>query len=135
MPTMANVTVKKNDGTTDQVYTAVRGSQGPSVPAILRNTSPGTALAHKPEFWISSRNLGSAAKMLQEVKVTAKWPQIAVNSTTGVTSVIHTARLKATFELPMDMSTVDRDEFASQFTNVLASSLIKSTIKEGDAPV
>lgn len=135
MPTMANVTVKKNDGTTDQLYTAVRGSQGPSVPAILRNMSPGTALAHKPEVWISSRNLGSSGKTVQEVKVTGKWPQIATNTTTGVTSVVDTARMKATFELPMSMATVDRDEFASQMTNILAAALLKSSIKEGDAPV
>lgn len=133
MPNVANVTVKKNDGTTDQVYTAIRGSQGPSVPAVLRNTTPGSALAHKPEVWVSSRTLEGGK--LQELKVTGRWPQIATNSTTGVTSVIQTARMKATFELPIDMAQTDRDEFASQFTNVLASALIKSSIKEGDAPV
>lgn len=133
MPTMANVTVKKNDGTTDQIYTAVRGSQGPTVPAILRNSTPGTAQSHKPEVWISSRNLN--AGKLQELKVTGKWPQIATNSTTNVTSVVQTAKFRASFELPVDMAQTDRDEFASQMTNVLASTLLKSSIKEGDAPV
>lgn len=135
MPNIANITVKKNDGTTDQIWTAIRGSQGPTVPAIWRNTAPGNALSHKPEFWMSSQTSQGTGRV-QTVKLTAKWSQIATNTTTGVTSTVNKpARFKGSFDLPEDMATSDRDEFVSQVTNVVASALVKACLKEGDAAV
>lgn len=132
MPTLANQTIKKADGTTDQLWTAIRGAQGPTVPAILRNLTPGTALAHKPELWMSSRMLSSGN--MQELKVTAMWPQVATDTTTSLTKVVNRARFRGVWELPMDMPQTDRNEFAAQVANLLDTAVLVDSVKEGDAP-
>lgn len=48
MPTLSNITVKKNDGTTDVIYTGVAPSAGDKSPAVLRNNSLGSAAAFHP---------------------------------------------------------------------------------------
>lgn len=45
MPTLANITIKKADGTTDVVYTAIAGAAGDNTPAMFRNETIGTTLA------------------------------------------------------------------------------------------
>lgn len=126
MPNLANITVKKNDGTTDIVWSGVNPAGGADAPAILRSMTVGTALAHKPELRVNVKNAGPKDRVVG----TYKYPQIATNSTTGVTSVVGTVDGK--FEFSVDKSTDQAivNEAAAQFVALQASALIKQTLQE-----
>lgn len=126
MPNLANITVKKNDGLTDIVYTGVNPAGGADAPAILRSNTVGTAISHRPELRVSVKNAGAKDRVVG----TYKYPQIATNSTTGVTSVI--GSVDGRFELSVDKSTDQNvvNEAVAQFANLLSSALIKQTAQE-----
>lgn len=126
MPNLANITVKKNDAVTDIVYSGVNPAGGVDAPAILRSNTVGTAVAHRPELRVNVKNAGP----MDRVVGTFKYPQIATNSTTGVTSVVGSVGGK--FEFQVDKSTDQTvvNEAAAQFANLIASALIKQTLQE-----
>lgn len=128
MATAINITVKKNDGTTDIVYTSISPSSGDNTPAVWRSQTVGSAVSHQPELRVSAGNTGKNAR---RVRGTFMYPQISTNTTTGVTSVVNKAF--GSFEAlePRDMSSADINEFASQFANLVASALMKQCLKEG----
>lgn len=126
MPNLANITVKKNDAVTDIVFTGVNPAGGSDAPAILRSNTVGTAIAHRPELRVSVKNAGAKDRVVG----TFKYPQIATNSTTGVTAVV--GSVDGRFEFSVDKTTDQTvvDEAASQFANLFASALIKQVLKE-----
>jgi hypothetical protein len=58
------------------------------------------------------------------------WPQSVVG-TDGVTRKVNTYGFKGEFVVPQGMPDADRNEAASQFTNLLASVLFKDCTKAG----
>lgn len=131
MPAMAAVTVKKNDGTTDQIWSNVQASGGDRSPAIWRNTSVGSAPAFNPEIRMTSRPNNDLT--VRRVEVTASWPQSVVG-TDGVTRKVNTFGFKGEFVVPQGMPSADLNEAASQFPNLLASVLFKDSFKSGFSP-
>lgn len=132
MPAIANITVKKNDGTTDITYTGVSPSSGDGVPAIFKSQTVGTAQAHQPELRISSRDAMKGEK--RNLRATYVYPQISTNSTTGVTSVVDKASADVNWNVPKGMAQADVNEFASQLANLIVSALVKQCVKDGYAP-
>jgi hypothetical protein len=129
MPAIADITVKRNDTTTNIVYAAQTPSSGDGTPAVWKSTTVGTAQAHQPELRLSSREAdGGAAR---ELRGTYQYPQIATNTTTTVTDVVNRASASVTWKFPKGMAQADANEFASQFANLVASSLILSCVKSG----
>lgn len=126
MPNLANITVKKSDTVTDIVYTGVNPAGGIDAPAIFRSKTVGTAMSHQPELRVAVKPAGAKDRVVG----TFKYPQIATNSTTGITSVVGTVDGK--FEFLADKATDQAviNEAAAQFTNLLASALIKQTASE-----
>lgn len=131
MPAMANITVKKNDGTTDVIYTAVSQSAGDTSPALWRNQTVGTAAGHQPSVQMTSRNNGSATA--RRVDVTASYPTLVTGSD-GKTSVADKVVLTISGAIPLGMPTADVNEAVSQLLNVSASVLFKDSFKTGFAP-
>jgi len=131
MPDMAAITVKKNDGTTDQVWTNVQASGGDRSPATWRNTSVGTAPTFHPEMNMTSRP--NAEKTVRRVEGTVDWKQSA-EGTDGITRKVNVALFKFDVVLPQGMPSADLNEFASQATNLIASVLFKDSLKAGFAP-
>lgn len=129
MPAIANIVIKKNDGTTDITWSAVQPSSGDGTPATWKSTSVGSAQAHQPEFRLSARDAQKGN--VRTVRATIRYPQIATNSTTGVTSVIGVALLSATLEFPKTMSNTDVNEAVAQTFNLLDSTLIADCFKAG----
>lgn len=129
MPTMANITVKKNDGTTDIIYTGQSPSSGDGVPAVWKATSVGTAQSHQPEFRLAAREGSKGAK--RNLRSTYQYPSIATNSTTGLTSVYDRATFDGNWSIPKGMPTADVNEFVSQVANLLVATLIKDCVKAG----
>lgn len=129
MPAIANITIKKANGTTDIVYTGKSPSAGDGVPAIWRSDTVGFAVAHQPELRLTAREASKGLK--RAMRGTYVYPQIATNSTTGVTSVIDKALFSFDGVLPKGMATADVNECAHQFANLLASALIKQCLADG----
>lgn len=131
MPTMANITVKKNDNTTDVVYTAVIASGGDKSPAVWRNNTIGTAAAQRPEFRMESRFNGD--QTARRVDGSYTYPSL----TTGSDGKINVAsRFNLTFSavVPAGMLDADLNEGVAQSLHLLASALAVSSIQAGFAP-
>nr|UUW21308.1 MAG: hypothetical protein [Sanya fiers-like virus 19] len=131
MPQLANIVVKKNDGTTDVTYTGVVPSAGDKSPAIWRNNGVGAAAAFRPELTLTSAPNGT--KTARRVAYRYVYPSTAVGSD-GKTNVVDRFILEGTALVPMGMADVDVNEGVAQSCNLLASSLIKSSIQSGFAP-
>lgn len=129
MPSQANITVKKNDGTTDVIYTALVPSSGDGTPAIWKNQTVGNAPAHQPEFRLSSRDAAAGAR--RAARSTYMYPQIATNTTTSTTSVVDKASADTNWVFPKGMAQADINEFVSQYANLLVSTLVKDCVKAG----
>lgn len=131
MPNMAAITVKKNDGTTDQVWTNVQASGGDKSPAIWRNQSVGPAASFMPEMRMTSRPNGDGT--VRRVEGTIDWKQYATG-TDGVNRKVNVGLLKFEAVVPQGMPAADLNEFASQSSNLVGSALFKQCLKDGFAP-
>lgn len=131
MPTLANITVKKADGTTDVIYTAVAGAAGDKTPAVFRNNTVGTSLAERPTLLVSSRDNGP--KTGRRVDINFSWPLSTVDA--GGNKTI-TGRMTGTASVlvPQNQDVTAINEQASQFGNLIGSALVKSSLAEGFAP-
>lgn len=129
MPALADITVKKNDGTTDITFTGVTPSSGDGSPAVWKSQSIGSANSHQPEFRLTSREANNGSK--RALRSTFVYPQIATNTTTSLTSVVNRAMAATDWTLPKEMTAADVNEFVSQYANLLAATLTKSCVKAG----
>jgi hypothetical protein len=127
---ISNITVKKNDGTTDIVYTAATGMSG-DTPALWYAPALGATAATRPDFRAWSKRVGNSNRSV--VKASFAMPYHTVNSTTGVTSVER--KLFGKFEMTTDFDCPQTliDEAVAQFTGLLASTHVRAQVKEGAA--
>lgn len=132
MPQIANITVKKNDGTTDITYTAVVPSAGDKSPAIWRSQTVGSAAAHQPELRMTSRDNGT--KTGRRVDLHAQYPTLVTSPADGKISVSDRLVLDVSAIVPLGMATADVNEAVSQFCNAMAVTLVKDSLKTGFAP-
>lgn len=128
MPNMANITVKKSDGTTDTVYTALQPSSGDGVAAVWRQTDYAYPSC-QAELRIAAK--AAKGKMGRSVRGTFVYPQPKVDPMTGIMTVHTTAFGDFTFVLDRQMSQVEINEAAAQFANLIASALVKSCMQAG----
>lgn len=131
MPNQVAITVKKNDGTTDITYTNMQPSSGDGVQAVWKSTSVGTASVHQPELRCSARALQGGKR---EVRWTYVYPEIATNTTTGLTSVSYRELFNATFTQDTASASATVNEAAAQFSNLLASAHAKAINQGGYGP-
>jgi hypothetical protein len=132
MPTAVDLTVKKNDGTTDIVYNVVAASGGDKAPAVFRcNAATGT-LGQKPVLSVSARS--NAAGTVRRVDISGSFPSVYTNTGTGQTEVRSIMSFQASFAVPQNVATADMNEFSAQMCNLLANATIKSAIATGFAP-
>lgn len=132
MPTMANITVKAANGTTDVVYTAMAPSSGDGVAAVWRNEAAGAATAFKPSFSLVSKFNGN--KTARRLNATYYMPQTATDSTTGLTRVVNSIPILFSIALPVEVPQTNVDEAVHQLTNLLSSTLVRDALKAGYAP-
>jgi hypothetical protein len=131
MAAIANITVKKKDGTTDVVWTGIQGQGGDSAPARFASNTVGTAIAHRPTLQILSRDNGP--KTARHFEGVFRYPNL-VTDASAITKVDGQAVASFSFVLPKGMTDAQRGEAAYQFGNLLASSLVKASFDEGNAP-
>jgi len=131
MPALANITVKKSDGTTDIIYDAINPAGGDGLPALWRSQLA-TILAAKPSFECWSRWNGP--KTARRVQTKYVFPQVYTDTTTTLVQIKNLLVMETSSVIPQQVDTATIGEFAAQGTNLVASALIKSTINAGFAP-
>lgn len=130
MPSMANLTVKKADGTTDIVWTGLSPSAGDKVPAVWRSQTIGANVQQRPEFRLWS--FGTPNGNQRTVKSSLVYPVLQVAG--GVTTVIGFCTQVMETKIAIVASDADAGECVYQGFNILSTALIKQAVKEGFAP-
>lgn len=131
MPTLANITVKKADGTTDVIYTAVAGAAGDNTPALFRNNTIGTTLAERPTLLI--RSLSNGPKTARRINVDYSWP-ITSQDAGGNKTITGRMTGNASCLVPQNQDVSAIAEQAHQFSNLIGSAIVKACFNEGFAP-
>lgn len=130
MPQMANITVKKADGTTDVVYTAQAPSSGDSTPAVFRVDTASTRQGNRPVLTLRTQNNGN--RNGRAVRLKLDFPILEM------TNSIETVTARVPFELTATLPTnVPSDlvkEAIYQFGNLVVSTLIRQSLESGYAP-
>lgn len=127
MSTIGNIVVKKNDGTTDVTFTAIEGRSGDN-PARWKAPALGATPLTQPELRIGSKTMQNSDK--GKVIATFVYPYSVVNSTTGVTSIESRELFRLEYTGDNAIPSAVRDEAVSQGMNLLASSSVKTMLKE-----
>lgn len=130
MPNMANITVKKADGTTDVIWSGIVPSSGDKTPAVWKSLSVGATPGVRPEFRVSSES--NAAGTARRVKTSINWPSSVVDAN-GRPVVLDKCSGSSLFTVAQNMSDTEINEFVVQFANLLASTLHKDMCKTGYA--
>lgn len=136
MPSMASITVKKNDGVTNIVYDAISGSGGDSTPAVWRQDTgavAGMPVGLRPVFTLQSKWNG--AKNVRAVTFKVTRPYAVQDSTTTLYSAKDSTVLSGTFSIPQSLPSSEINEAVAQAFNLLADALVKSSTQAGFAPV
>jgi hypothetical protein len=131
MASIANITVKKNDGTTDILWTGIQASAGDKSPAIWRSLTVGSAPAFQPVMKMTSRDNGTKSARRVDVEIT--YPYTTVGSD-GKTYLAEKAIYTGSFLCPQGMPVADFNEAVSQAMNLTAATLVKDSFKAGFAP-
>lgn len=132
MPTMANITVKKADGTTDVVYNAMAPSSGDGVPAVWRAEAVASTAAFKPR--LECRTRWNAAKTARRVDAYFVLPITQTDTASGITTVIGQVPLNLSVVMPVNANDSIVAEAAAQSTNLMVSTLFRSILTSGFAP-
>lgn len=130
MPSMANLTVKKNDNTTDVTYTTVVASGGEKSPAIWRNNTIGTAPNQRPELRLASRFNGDQSG--RRLEGSYSYPSLVTGSD-GKVTVANRFNFSFSGIVPAAMPDADLNEAVSQCLHLMATTLMKDQFKTGFA--
>lgn len=135
MPAMANITVKKADGTTDIVYDALTGAAGDKSEAVWRQDTGATSglpVGQRSLFRMSSAYNGP--RTARVVRCAYKRPYATQDSTTTRFTSTDQDVMSISITLPEAIPASERSEAVHQMLNLLASSLVKSSVIAGYAP-
>lgn len=130
MPQMADMTVKKADGTTDIVYTALGGSSGDNNPAIWEVTASSTYAAYRNKLQATSRN--NTGKNARNIELYLEVPEtILVN---GETKLVGKVPVKISVVKPLNVSDATVKEAVYQAGNLAITALMRSMFTSGYSP-
>lgn len=132
MPSMANIVIKKADGTTDVTFTSAAPSAGDSVPAVWRQNAASSIIGHRPKFSLLVRD--NAAKTGRVFQGSVTFPHTFTELSTGKVTLMATTPIRFEGTLPSGVSSTDLLEAIHQATNLFASALVRSALNEQYAP-
>lgn len=130
MPNMSNITVKAANGTSDVVFTALNPAGGDGSVARWSVNTANPVAALRPVFTASSRP--NAKRDSRVVQLVGKYPDVRTLS--GVDTVVGNVFFSGQVTIPEVVTDTVIAEAIAQFTNMLASSLIRDSMKSGFAP-
>lgn len=132
MPTMASITVKKADGTTDIIFDSLVGAGGDGTPALWRQDTgqaAGFPVGLRPVLKLDSRWNGPKSARLMPFEMV--FPYATQDSTTTLYTAQNRVVWTGNVTLPQAIPAAWLSEAAYQGGNLLASALIKSCIAAG----
>lgn len=132
MAQMADLTVKKADGTTNIVFTALNPSSGDKVPAVWRSETAGLAAALRPTFEMQSQWNGP--RTARRVSINGQYPFIVTDTTTSTSTVKARIPFQATWTVPAEVPDTIVAEAVAQLSNCMAAALVQASIKLGYSP-
>jgi len=130
MAIIANLTVKKSDGTTDVTFTAQNGAGSSQEPAFWQNTASSTVRSNRDGMTMRSHLNGT--KQARRVDVQTSF---AVRRTINSVETV-VGRIPVDFSVPIPEWATDAEvaEAVDQSINLIASVSIRTAIKSGFAP-
>lgn len=136
MPSMASLTVKKYDGTTDIVYDALSASGGDGSPSVWRQDTGAAAglpvgLRSVLKLW----TLWNGPKTARQAKFNFVFPYAVQDSTTTLYSAKDRVVFDGIVTVPQGIPASEINEAVYQGLNALAATLVKQSVAAGYAPV
>lgn len=124
---MADMTIKKYDGTTDIVWTNAGPGGGDGNPAFWRPASVGTSVAKRPvaRFWTQSSNTAR-----QVCRFTVSYPLVDAVSGAILDYITESSEMK----IPVVALDTDVQEAVAQFGNLRDHALIIASLIARSAP-
>lgn len=132
MPNMADITIKKADGTTDITYTAMNPAGSDGTKALWRSNTVGANPNQRPYYEYSARASKDGAR--RETTSNFVYPVVVTNATTGIASVAGYYTEVTTRKLTLNAPDVDAAEAVAQAANISASGLVKDCSAVGFGP-
>lgn len=134
MPSMASITVKKFDGTTDIIYDALSASGGDGSPAVWRqDTGAASALPVGLRQSLKVWSTWNGPKTARQVKFNFVFPYAVQDSTTTLYSAKDRMVADMIITMPQGIPAANLNEIY-QFLNLVASTLVKQSVAAGYAP-
>lgn len=132
MPNMANITIKKADGTTSVTLTALNPSGGDRSLALWRDMASSTLSGAQTELTCSSKEAAGGTQRIVTWKLRMRYA--VTDSTTGRIIVVKEAPASASITVDKGVPDNIHSELAAQFANVLASVLANQVNTTGFSP-
>jgi len=131
MTALANMTVKKADGSTDVLWTGAVPSSGDKSPAVWENRTVGTAPAHFPKLSVTSTGFGPNGT-IRKVSGVVRWP-VVVEDANGRKTVTGYNQLSCVAQIDQNTETADISEVVKQGINLFDHADFVSQCIEGRA--
>lgn len=128
MPNIADLVVKKADGTTSTTWT-VQNPGSAEYPASWKSTSVATIPAAQPEFRLRAIARVVRGSPFRDVSTTGKWPKVtAVN---GVTTISEGVSFSGNFHVSQNLTVDEIKEAVYQFGNLICAQLVRDCSVNG----
>lgn len=135
MPTMASITVKKADNTTDIVYDQLSGSGGDSSPAVWRQDTGAVAgLPVGLRATLKCVTTWNGPKTARQMKLSFASPYAVQDSTTTLYQSKDRVVGEVFLTIPQSIPSTNINEATAQMLHLCAAVLIKSAASTGFAP-
>lgn len=132
MPSLANLSIVKADGTTAVVWTGDSPSSGDKSPARYSSKTVNSIPAFQPKMSVVSE--GSPDGKVRRVKIGVTYPYTVLDTTTNRTTEVAHNWFRGEWSFPQEIPTSVSDEFAAQVSNLLDHADIVSVLKTQQAP-
>lgn len=131
MPNLADIIVKKSDGTTDVTYKAISPAAGEGSQSVWKNQTVGATVSQQPEFRFAARGRTQKGSPFRVCNGSYKWPRVVTNVTTGEISISDGVNFFGTVEVNQNMTPAEIREAVYQAANLWATAAIKAACVDG----
>lgn len=132
MPNMADIVVKKADGTTNVTYVGVAPSAGDKTPAVWTLNAQSGIQGLRPRLEMLCQPNGNSTT--RQARFKYFYPVKYTDTTTSLDKLLNSVGFDGVVHLPTVLSTTDWNEAWNQLGNLLSSTLIRSAVQEGYSP-
>lgn len=133
MANMANITVKKADGTTDVIYVAAQPSAGDKTPARWTQNAYNGILGLRPKLEMVTQF--NVANTQRQARFKFNYPLFYTDASVSQDKLIASVGFEGVVYLPNTLTGTQYNEAFRQLGNLLSSTLIRDAIAEAYAPV